>query len=242
MSIGTPDGLQALPEHSIQTNFNCITSYIPVPPAKVRSGALSNMPEQSTFTISIKPVIETVVAVIYFDGRQEDAFAKIIREGEEGLVDKRYVSMPDSEGGGVAKRGFLFREVGLESYLNGLDLEGKDVAAPIQRKKVRLERGQITVEIFRVHAFGKIKRGKKYPQFDAHDDDEATQETPSCESVTAADVDYTISFTKLKIVGSKTPKTQSVIYIDSPDDPYAVFTFLYRGERKCYHPDCIPAY
>ena len=48
--------------------------------------------------------------------------------------------MPESEGGGLAEREFLFREVGLERWLNGLDLEGKDIAARIERRKQRLEK------------------------------------------------------------------------------------------------------
>src|ERR1700754_627919 len=51
VSIHTPDG--PLPEYSIQkqSKFHRITSYIPVPPAKVPLG--STKPEQSTFAISI---------------------------------------------------------------------------------------------------------------------------------------------------------------------------------------------
>ena len=51
VSIHTPNG--PLSEHSIQkqSKFHRITSYIPVPPAKVPPGATK--PEQSTFAISI---------------------------------------------------------------------------------------------------------------------------------------------------------------------------------------------
>src|ERR1700751_2082169 len=50
------------------------------------------------------------------------------------------VQVPDSEGGGLAEREFLFREVGLERWLNGLDLEGKDAAATIERRRQKLEK------------------------------------------------------------------------------------------------------
>ena len=50
--------------------------------------------------------------------------------------------MPGTEGGGLAEREFLFREVGLERWLNGLDLKGetKEVAARVERRKRRLEK------------------------------------------------------------------------------------------------------
>jgi len=44
------------------------------------------------------------------------------------------------EGGGLAEREFLFREVGLERWLNGLDLDGKDAAATIERRRQKLEK------------------------------------------------------------------------------------------------------
>ncbi|KAF2133438.1 hypothetical protein P153DRAFT_156955 [Dothidotthia symphoricarpi CBS 119687] len=337
VSIHTPNG--PLPEHSIQkqSKFHRITSYIPVPPAKVPPGATK--PEQSTFAISItlltpglhvpystpkatpedanpkakvvgglpgytsergkygpaiapyKPLTtspnETIAAYIYFDGRAKEEVATLLRRGEETWVNSRWVSVPESEGGGLAEREFLFREVGLERWLNGLDLEGdKDVAAKIERRKQRLEKkrrkriearnssdeedgkmpqngvlrygdskdapveslsgndefftsdsdsddeppvpeaaGQIKVALFRVLASGEIKRGEYSPQFDAHDDDE--QHTGDGD-----DVDHTTSFAKPKTLDPKSISTQTVTGIDPPDKPYAVFTFLYRGERQ----------
>jgi hypothetical protein len=338
VSIHTPNG--PLPEHSIQkqSKFHRITSYIPVPPAKVPPGATK--PEQSTFAISItlltpglhvpystpkpspddpnpkakvvgglpgstgergkytptiapyKPLTtspnETIAAYIYFDGRAKEEVATLLRRGEETWVNSRWVSVPDSEGGGLAEREFLFREVGLERWLNGLDLEGKDkdVAAKIERRKQRLEKkrrkkreaagssdeeqgkeprngvlrygedkveslsgnddffttdsddtddegpvpeaaGQIKVALFRVLASGEIKRGEYSPQFDAHDDDEANG------TGEGNDIDHTTSFAKPKTLDPKSISTQTVTGIDPPDKPYAVFTFLYRGEREC---------
>lgn len=342
VSIHTPSG--PLPEYSIQKQSRAhrITSYIPVPPAKVPPG--SSKPEQSTFAISItlltpglhvpystpkatpdnlhprpkvvgglpglssergsngavippyKPLTsspnETIAAYIYFDGRAKEEVATLLRRGEETWVNSRWVSVPESEGGGLAEREFLFREVGLERWLNGLDLEGKDVAAKIERRKQRLEKkrrkkreargseeeeeskmhgngvlrygedkdapvetlsgnedfftsdsdsddeppqpeaaGQIKVALFRVLASGEIKRGEYSPQFDAHDDDDSSTQNGGGEG---DDVDHTTSFAKPKTLDPKSISTQTVTGIDPPDKPYAVFTFLYRGERKCF--------
>lgn len=353
ISIHTPDG--PLPEYSIQrqTRRSRITSYIPVPPAKVRPDALSDIPEQSTFAISItlltpglaipytnnsaassdsspapqslgdtsgqngrgsseivKPYVpvsqssnETVAAYIYFDGRSKEEVATLLRRGEETWVNSRWVSVPESEGGGLAEREFLFREVGLERWLNGLDLEGKDVAAKIERRRERMERrrrwrrsgnaerrslggmdmdrgddgnevdnsrdepdkldshsddnnmlyssdseseppvpeaaGQIKIALFRVIASGEIKRGEYSPQFDAHDDDDQPDfdqlhqsGTTNGGPVDQADIDHTTSFAKPKTLDPKSISTQTVTGIDPPDRPYAIFTFLYRSERK----------
>jgi hypothetical protein len=241
---------------------------------------------------------ETIAAYIYFDGRAKEEVATLLRRGEETWVNSRWVSVPDSEGGGLAEREFLFREVGLERWLNGLDLEGKekDIAAKIERRKLKLERrrrikkeekdsddedvvqpsyrrrqkekngvlrygddknapvetlsgddslgssesdsddeppmpeaaGQIKVALYRVLASGEIKRGEYSPQFDAHDDDDAEGGTKEGH----ADIDHTTSFAKPKTLDPKSISTQTVTGIDPPDKPYAVFTFLYRGERE----------
>ena len=193
VSIHTPDG--AISEHAIQKQSRAsrISSYIPVPPAKVPPGSLTGKPEQSTFAISITlltpglnvpystskstkddpyprprvvgglpgyadkrdrygppipPYIprttnpnETIAAYIYFDGRAKEEVATLLRRGEETWVNSRWVSVPETEGGGLAEREFLFREVGLERWLNGLDLEGsKDKAERIERRQRRLEK------------------------------------------------------------------------------------------------------
>ncbi|KAK5117964.1 hypothetical protein LTR62_004008 [Meristemomyces frigidus] len=193
VSIHTPDG--PLAEHSIQKQSRAsrISSYIPVPPAKVPTDSLTGKPEQSTFAISItlltpglnvpystpkptpndpypRPRIvgglsrfggerghyggtvpayiprtsnpnETIAAYIYFDGRVKEEVATLLRRGEETWVNSRWVSVPDSEGGGLAEREFIFREVGLERWLDGLDLEGsKDRAERVERRQRRLEK------------------------------------------------------------------------------------------------------
>jgi hypothetical protein len=345
VSIHTPDG--PIPEYSIQRNgrLHRITSYIPVPPPKLNPS--SNLPEQSTFAISItlltpgntvpystpkatsedpypRPKIvggnpyesgsrfasvagtippyqpqttspnETIAAYIYFDGRPKEEVATLLRRGEETWVNSRWVSVPDSEGGGLAEREFLFREVGLERWLNGLDLQGKDmdIAARLKRRREKLEKrrrikkeekdsddesddarkrksrngilrygddanapvesiseddsllsdsdsddeppmpeaaGQIKVALFRVLASGEIKRGEYSPHFDAHDDDDLEN---GPREDTTADVDHTTSFAKPKTLDPKSISTQTVSPIDLPDKPYAVFTFLYRGESR----------
>lgn len=83
---------------------------------------------------------ETVAAYIYFDGRPKEEVATLLRPGEETWVNSRWVQVPDSEGGGLAERDFLFREVGLERWLNGLDLDGgKDAAAKLERRRQKFE-------------------------------------------------------------------------------------------------------
>ena len=192
VSIHTPEG--PLSEYSVQrqSRFSRISSYIPVPPAKIPENSKSNQPEQSTFAISItlltpglsvpyslpkpspenpyprprsvgglpsitkergrygsviSPYIplttspnETIAAYIYFDGRLKEEVATLLRRGEETWVNSRWVGIPETEGGGLAEREFLFREVGLERWLNGLDLEGKDAPAKIERRRQKVER------------------------------------------------------------------------------------------------------
>ncbi|KAK3648078.1 hypothetical protein LTR56_007778 [Elasticomyces elasticus] len=193
VSIHTPDG--PLEDISVQkqTRASRISSYIPVPPAKIPAESLTGKPEQSTFAISItlltpglsvpystakpsaedpypRPRIvgglpgytndrgryasavtpyiprtnnpnETIAAYIYFDGRTKEEVATLLRRGEETWVNSRWVSIPESEGGGLAEREFIFREVGLERWLNGLDLEGsKDKAERIEKRQKRLEK------------------------------------------------------------------------------------------------------
>jgi hypothetical protein len=84
---------------------------------------------------------ETIAAYIYFDGRAKEEVATLLRPGEETWVNSRWVQVPENEGGGLAEREFLFREVGLERWLNGLDLDGgKDAAAKLERRRQRFEK------------------------------------------------------------------------------------------------------
>lgn len=91
---------------------------------------------------------ETIAAYIYFDGRPKEEVATLLRRGEETWVNSRWVSIPEAEGGGLAEREFIFREVGLERWLNGLDLKGstQDVQARIQRRRDKLAKKKIKKE------------------------------------------------------------------------------------------------
>ncbi|KAI1343054.1 hypothetical protein F5Y15DRAFT_371938 [Xylariaceae sp. FL0016] len=235
---------------------------------------------------------ETIAAYIYFDGRAKEEVATLLRPGEETWVNSRWVQVPDSEGGGLAEREFLFREVGLERWLNGLDLQGHDAAEKVEKRRQKFERrhrrqkstaqtgqdtgeerthrtrdtlayggddhppsspsmsddddsslsdddeppeatGQIKVAMFRVIASGEIKKGEYSPQFDAHDDDdESDGNKAGSNGAIDADVEHTTSFAKPKTLDPKTISTQTVTGIDGPDQPYAVFTFFYRGQRQ----------
>lgn len=276
-------------------------------------GPLSAQGDQASSSIApYRPLTsspsETVAAYIYFDGRQKEEVATLLKRGEETWVNSRWVGIPDSEGGGIAEREFLFREVGLERWLNGLDLEGKDAAERIERRRQKLEKkrrkreqlnakndgkpgqnenegmdlddkkprrqsdvlryganaqspveglsddddllsgdsdledddpipettGQIKVAVFRVLASGEIKRGEYSPQFNAHDDDDEAKGASGENN--DADVDHTTSFAKPKSLDPKNISTQTVTGIDPTDRPYAVYTFMYRGERRLTIP------
>lgn len=83
---------------------------------------------------------ETVAAYIYFDGRAKEEVATLLRPGEETWVNSRWVQVPVTEGGGLAEREFLFREVGLERWLNGLDLQGHDTQERLEKRRQKFER------------------------------------------------------------------------------------------------------
>ena len=110
-------------------------------------GELPSANSDSKFTGIVTPYIpmtnsenETIAAYIYFDGRAKEEVATLLRPGEETWVNSRWVQVADSEGGGLAEREFLFREVGLERWLNGLDLKGDDTAAKVEKRRQRFEK------------------------------------------------------------------------------------------------------
>ncbi|KAI4287535.1 MAG: hypothetical protein L6R35_003204 [Caloplaca aegaea] len=280
----------------------------PYPRARIVGALPSTSGERGRYNGVISPYLplttspnETVAAYIYFDGRAKEEVATLLRRGEETWVNSRWVGVPESEGGGLAEREFLFREVGLERWLNGLDLEGKDAAAKIERRRHKMERrrrrrkiktegsdeevegslwggtsrvdrgvlrygadqrsplehmsddemflsgsesdddpipeaaGQIKIALFRVLASGEIKRGEYSPQFDAHDDDDESGKGANganSNGETEEAIDHTTSFAKPKTLDPKSISTQTVTGIDGPDKPFAVFTFLYRGDKQ----------
>ena len=83
---------------------------------------------------------ETIAAYIYFDGRAKEEVATLLRPGEETWVNSRWVQVPEADGGGLAEREFLFREVGLERWLNGLDLQGHDAPERLERRRQKFEK------------------------------------------------------------------------------------------------------
>ncbi|KAL8935449.1 MAG: hypothetical protein Q9216_005416 [Gyalolechia sp. 2 TL-2023] len=119
----------------------------PYPRARIVGGLPSATNERGRYSSVISPYLplttspnETVAAYIYFDGRTKEEVATLLRRGEETWVNSRWVGVPESEGGGLAEREFLFREVGLERWLNGLDLQGKDAPARIERRRQKMEK------------------------------------------------------------------------------------------------------
>lgn len=103
-------------------------------------GTISSSGSIGPYTPITKSENETIAAYIYFDGRTKEEVATLLRPGEETWVNSRWVQVPESEGGGLAEREFLFREVGLERWLNGLDLDGQDAAAKIEKRRQRFEK------------------------------------------------------------------------------------------------------
>lgn len=117
-------------------------------PGLLVGGLPGTTPQRGQYISGIKPFVpstgsinETVAAYIYFDGRQKEEVATLLRRGEETWVNSRWVSIPEEEGGGIAEREFLFREVGLERWLNGLDLgSSADKAKKLERRQKKLEK------------------------------------------------------------------------------------------------------
>jgi hypothetical protein len=83
---------------------------------------------------------ETIAAYIYFDGRAKEEVATLLRPGEETWVNSRWVQVPAAEGGGLAEREFLFREVGLDRWLKGLDIQGGVTDEKLERRRQKFEK------------------------------------------------------------------------------------------------------
>ncbi|KAL8392871.1 hypothetical protein RB595_002890 [Gaeumannomyces hyphopodioides] len=109
---------------------------------------------------------ETIAAYIYFDGRAKEEVATLLRPGEETWVNSRWVQVPEAEGGGLAEREFLFREVALERWLNGLDLKGHDAADKLEKRRLKYEKRQRRQE--------KVANGNPSPMDSGSDNDDST--------------------------------------------------------------------
>lgn len=123
------------------------TSDHPYPQPQTVAGLPGTSSTRGTYIGSVGPYVpitksenETIAAYIYFDGRVKEEVATLLRPGEETWVNSRWVQVPDSEGGGLAEREFLFREVGLERWLNGLDLDGQDAGAKLEKRRQKFEK------------------------------------------------------------------------------------------------------
>ncbi|KAG0650053.1 hypothetical protein D0Z07_3520 [Hyphodiscus hymeniophilus] len=123
------------------------SEFDPYPEPQVVGGLPGITPPRGNLAGAVGPYIpitksenETIAAYIYFDGRAKEEVATLLRPGEETWVNSRWVQVPESEGGGLAEREFLFREVGLERWLNGLDLDGQDAAAKIEKRRQKFEK------------------------------------------------------------------------------------------------------
>jgi len=164
-------------------NTDKITSYIP---------STTNSPFAISITIldSYQPKNEgdereSLAAYVYFDGRQKEETATLLRRGVETWISSRWVEVKEGE---LAEREFVFKEVGLESFLSGLDLSKSDRennAKNGTRKGVNRRHsmpakmkanaddddeedadvgkkesvGQIRVDLFRVRCEGPVRRG-----------------------------------------------------------------------------------
>ena len=165
------------------------------PKSKVVGGLPGQTGERGQYSNMVAPYQpltnspnETIAAYIYFDGRQKEEVATLLRRGEETWVNSRWVSVPESEGGGLAEREFLFREVGLERWLNGLDLEGKDAVAKIERRKQKIEkRRQKRNSVGDLDMDGKAKEGKGILRYG--NDDKSPLESVSDDDVSFSDSD-----------------------------------------------------
>lgn len=135
------------PGHPIPYTAPKPTATNPYPKPLYAGPLMSTSSDPSKHANTVTPYIpmtnsenETIAAYIYFDGRAKEEVATLLRPGEETWVNSRWVQVPESEGGGLAEREFLFREVGLERWLNGLDLKGHDAAEKVEKRRQKFER------------------------------------------------------------------------------------------------------
>ena len=153
-----------------------ITSYIP---------AVTNCP----FAISVgipdtyEPKVkgddrESLAAYVFFDGKEKEETATLLRRGVETWISSRWIEVADGQ---LAEREFVFREVGLENFFNMLDISGdkqpeSEVSAIDRRHSIpanmsteedgevkppepKESAGQIRVDLYRVRSEGPTRQG-----------------------------------------------------------------------------------
>ncbi|KAF3917362.1 hypothetical protein ABW21_db0202564 [Orbilia brochopaga] len=146
ITVHTPNG--PLPEYKSHTRKSVTTAYIAVPsgdspaPTKRPPGPIApkntfppSAPSNS-FAISIsisaddyKPLTdnpqEHLAAYLFLDGKEEEAAAMLTRR-RDTWISSRWCAMED---GSIGEKAFMWREVGLETFLGGLDLSREEKEA-----------------------------------------------------------------------------------------------------------------
>ncbi|KAF3942260.1 hypothetical protein ABW19_dt0202863 [Dactylella cylindrospora] len=146
ITVHTPNG--PLPEYKSHTRKSITTAYIAVPssdspaPTKRPPGPVApkntfppSAPANS-FAISIsissedyKPLTdnpqEHLAAYLFLDGKEEEAAAMLTRR-RDTWISSRWCAMED---GSIGEKAFMWREVGLETFLGGLDLSREEKEA-----------------------------------------------------------------------------------------------------------------
>ncbi|KAF3918662.1 hypothetical protein AA313_de0205454 [Arthrobotrys entomopaga] len=146
ITVHTPNG--PLPEYKSHTRRSITTAYIAVPsgdgpaPSKRPPGPVapkntfppSAPPNSFAISISIssedyKPLTdnpqEHLAAYLFLDGKEEEAAAMLTRR-RDTWISSRWCAMED---GSIGEKAFMWREVGLETFLGGLDLSREEKEA-----------------------------------------------------------------------------------------------------------------
>ena len=134
-----------LPEYGTlkQSRKSTITTYIPSTANVNFAISIVITSQYVTLTHSQN---ESLAAYVYFDGRQKEETATLLRRGQETWISSRWVQMPD---GSLAEKEFVFKEVGLEVQLGSLGIESKGAVEanskrtkrPVGAKKTKTEEG-----------------------------------------------------------------------------------------------------
>ncbi|TGZ81385.1 hypothetical protein EX30DRAFT_371395 [Ascodesmis nigricans] len=185
---------------------------------------------------------ESLAAYVYFDGKQKEETATLLRRGVETWISSRWLEVGP---GKLAEREFVFREVGLENIFGILDLSGdkdgqdkgnrrhsmparmhedEEETRPVKPKE---SAGQIRVDLFRVRCEGPVRRGVWGDMFKDHLNPSTSEPV-----VNNVDVSHTAGFSEPKPLDKDTVSTQSVSHLDPEGVVFASFVFYYRSERQ----------